>query len=184
VTVTRAPTAVVLTLADVNVMDEDAFAAALGGLFEHSPWVARNAYAGRPFASVDDLQRALGAAMRAAPRPRQVELIRAHPELAGREARAGELTAESASEQARAGLHRLSADEVGALEALNRSYRERFGFPLVVCVREHNKDSILAWGRERLARSSDEEVATALGEIAKIAGLRLRDLVAGTEDAP
>jgi OHCU decarboxylase len=173
-----------LALDDVNAMDEDAFVAALGGLFEHSPWVARDACAARPFESVSDLQRALGAAMRGAPRARQVELIRAHPELAGREARAGELTAESASEQARAGLHRLSAEEVRTLSELNRAYRERFGFPLVVCVREHTKDSILAWGRERLAHSSDEEVATALGEIEKIAGLRLADLVVGTEVAP
>jgi OHCU decarboxylase len=158
-------------------MDEDAFVAALGGLFEHSPWVARDACGRRPFASVDDLHGALEAAMRAAPRARQVELIRAHPELAGREARAGELTAASAGEQARAGLDRLSAREVRALSELNRDYRERFGFPLVVCVREHTKDSILAWGRERVAHAPDAEVGIALGEIAKIAGLRLRDMV-------
>ena len=60
---------------------------------------------------------------------------------------------------------------------MNRAYRERFGFPLVICVREHTKDSILAWGRARLGHTADDEVATALGEIAKIAGLRLRDLV-------
>jgi OHCU decarboxylase len=163
-------------------MDEDAFVAALGALFEHSAWVARDAHARRPFASVDDLHAALEAAMRAAPRARQVELIRAHPELAGREARAGELTDASAGEQARAGLDRLSAAEVRALAELNRDYRARFGFPLVVCVREHTKESILAWGRERMAHAPDEEVAIALGEIAKIAGLRLRDLVA--EGAP
>jgi 2-oxo-4-hydroxy-4-carboxy-5-ureidoimidazoline decarboxylase len=99
----------------------------------------------------------------------------------GREAAAGELTEASSSEQARAGLHRLSADEVRALRDLNAAYRERFGFPLVVCVREHTKDSILAWGRARLAHDAEAEVETALGEIAKIAHLRLRDLVA--EDA-
>src|SRR5919202_2290656 len=172
-----------LTLDDVGAMDEDAFVAALGGVFEHSPWVARDASAARPFGSVDELAGALEAAMRAAPRARQLELIRAHPELAGREARAGELTAESAGEQARAGLDRLSAAEVAELEALNEGYRERFGFPLVVCVREHTKDSILAWGRERLAHAPDHEVAIALGEIAKIARLRLDDLVAPGEGA-
>jgi OHCU decarboxylase len=140
--------------------------------------VARAAFADRPFSSVDDLRRALERAMRAAPRERQVALIRAHPELAGREARAGELTRESAGEQARAGLDRLSAGEVRALAELNREYRERFGFPLVVCVREHTKDSILAWGRERLGHTTDDEVAIALGEVAKLADLRLRDLVA------
>jgi 2-oxo-4-hydroxy-4-carboxy-5-ureidoimidazoline decarboxylase len=177
VTVSRA-TMTRLTLGDLDAMDEDAFAAALGGVFEHSPWVARDAYARRPFASVDALAGALAAAMRAAARERQLALIRAHPELAGREARAGELTRESAGEQARAGLDRLSAGEVRALAELNRAYRERFGFPLVVCVHEHTKDSILAWGRERLGHTTDEEVAIALGEVAKIAELRLRDLVA------
>jgi OHCU decarboxylase len=166
-----------LALAEVNTMDEDAFVAALGDLFEHSPWVARAAFDHRAFASVADLHGALEAAMQAAPRERQVALIRAHPELAGREARAGELTEASTGEQARAGLDRLTAEELGELEAVNRAYRERFGFPLVVCVREHTKDSILAWGRARLRHTADDEVATALGEIAKIAGLRLRDLV-------
>jgi OHCU decarboxylase len=180
VTVTRATadgTRPQLALAEVNALGEDAFVAALGDLFEHSPWVARAAFARRPFASVADLHNALEAAMRAAPRERQVALIRAHPELAGREARAGELTAASTGEQARAGLDRLTAEELGELEAVNRAYRERFGFPLIVCVREHTKDSILAWGRARLGHTADDEVATALGEIAKIAGLRLRDLV-------
>ena len=166
-----------LALAEVNALGEDAFVAALGDLFEHSPWVARAALHRRPFASVGDLHAALEAAMRAAPRARQVALIRAHPELAGRKARAGELTEASTGEQARAGLDRLSAAELQELEAVNRAYRERFGFPLVVCVREHTKDSILAWGRARLSHTADDEVATALGEIAKIAGLRLRDLV-------
>jgi OHCU decarboxylase len=176
VTVTRAATPM-LTLGEIDAMDEPTFVAALGPLFEHSPWVARDAYARGPFATMGDLHAALEAAMRAAPPERRLALIRAHPELAGREAAAGELTAASAGEQARAGLDRMSADEVRDLRELNRAYRERFGFPLVVCVREHTKGSILAWGRERLARSSDDEVATTLGEIAKIAGLRLRDLV-------
>jgi OHCU decarboxylase len=175
--------AAMLALDDLNTMEEDAFAAALGGVFEHSPWIARDAWARRPFASVGELAAALEAAMRAAPRSRQLDLIRAHPELAGREARAGELTAESAGEQARAGLDRLSASEVADLEALNAAYRERFGFPLIVCVREHTKDSILAWGRERLSHADDDEVAIALGEIAKIARLRLDDLVASKESA-
>ena len=178
---TRA-TVAMLRLADLNAMDEDAFADALDGVFEHSPWVARDAHAAGPFATVDDLHAALAAAMRGAQRERQVGLIRAHPELAGREATAGQLTAESAGEQARAGLDRLSADDVRALRNLNRSYRERFGFPFVVCVREHTKASILRWGTERLTHRVDEEVAIALGEIAKIARLRLDDLVVA-EDA-
>src|SRR3954451_9406955 len=170
--------AAMLALDDLNARDEDAFVAALGGVFKHSPWVARDASARRPFTTVSELAGALEGAMRAASRARQRALIRARPELAGREAHAGELTVESAGEQARAGLDRLTAAEVADLQSLNGSDREGFGFPLLVCVREHTKDSILAWGRERLSSTADEEVAIALGEIAKIARLRLDDLVA------
>jgi OHCU decarboxylase len=166
-----------VTLPQLNAMGEEAFVDSLGALFEHSPWVARGAWSRRPFAGVDQLHCALEAAMRAAPRDRQVALIRAHPELAGRQAQAGELTEASTREQSGAGLDRLSAAEVSELDGLNRAYRERFGLPLIVCVREHTPQSILAWGRERLERAPDAEVETALGEIAKIARLRLADVV-------
>jgi OHCU decarboxylase len=172
------PTTAPLTLADVNALDEAAFVAAFGSLFEHSPWVAEGAWRRRPFASVADLHGAFEAALREAPRERQLAVIRAHPELAGREAEEGELTAESAREQASAGLDRLSADQVRALHELNAAYRERFGFPLVVCVREHTFASIVAFGEARLGHDEDEEVAIALGEVAKIAHLRLEDVVA------
>lgn len=166
-----------LTIEGVNAMDHDTFGAVLGAVFERSPWVARRAWARRPFRDVAGLQGALEVAMREAPPEQQVALIRAHPELAGGEAVAGELTEASTREQSGAGLDRLSAEEVAALAGLNRAYRERFGFPLVVCVREHTVPSIVSWGRERLARSRGEEVETALGEIAKIARLRLEALV-------
>jgi 2-oxo-4-hydroxy-4-carboxy-5-ureidoimidazoline decarboxylase len=149
----------------------------LGALFEHSPWVAEAAWRKRPFRTVAELEDALEAAMREAPLDRQLELIRAHPELAGREAQERTLTRESSHEQASAGLDRLTADEFEALQRLNRSYRERFGFPLIVCVREHTKDSIIAWGNARLEHSRDQEIDTALGEIVKIARLRLGDLI-------
>jgi 2-oxo-4-hydroxy-4-carboxy-5-ureidoimidazoline decarboxylase len=114
--------------------------------------------------------------VREAPRERQLALVRAHPELAGREAQAGELTEASAGEQASAGLDRLTAQEIERWRALNRAYRERFDFPLVVCVREHTKASIMGWAEERLAHGADEELAVALDEIAKIARLRLEEL--------
>jgi xanthine dehydrogenase D subunit len=151
----------------------------LAGVFEHSPWVVETAWRRGPFATVDELHAALVAAVRDAPRERQLELIRAHPELAGREAEAGTLTRESSHEQASAGLDRLTAHELEAWRGLNRSYRERFGFPLIVCVREHTKDSILAWGATRLEHSREQEIEIALGEIAKIARLRLADLLSG-----
>ena len=149
----------------------------LGGLFEHSPWIAETAWRQQPFRNVAELETALEAAMREAPRERQLGLIRAHPELAGREAAERTLTRESSQEQNSAGLDRLTPDELEALRRLNRSYRERFGFPLIVCVREHTKDSIIAWGSARLEHSREEEIDIALGEITKIARLRLADLL-------
>jgi OHCU decarboxylase len=174
-----APGPVQLSLADLSGLDERRFVGALGALFEHSPWVAAAAWHRRPFSSGADLHGALAAAMRDAPRERQLALIRAHPDLAGREAAQGTLTRESSREQASAGLDRLTAAQVEALRRLNRSYRERFGFPLIVCVREHTRASILAWGAARLENSREQELETALGEISKIAQLRLADLIGG-----
>jgi OHCU decarboxylase len=149
----------------------------LSRLFEHSPWVAEAAWHRAPFARVADLQAAVEAAVREAPGERQLALILAHPELAGREAEEGTLTRESSSEQASAGLNRLIPEELEAWRRLNRSYRERFGFPLIVCVREHTKESIIAWGNARLDNSREQEIEVALGEITKIAWLRLADLL-------
>ena len=146
---------------------EAAFVARYGAVFEHSPWVAREAFhRGGDF----------DAAVREAPRDQQLSLVRAHPELAGREAEEGELTEASAREQAGAGLNRLTAEELAEWRALNRDYRERFGFPLFACVREHTKDSILAWGRERLDNDPEQELDITIGEVLKIARLRLEDV--------
>jgi OHCU decarboxylase len=166
-----------LSLAELGGLDKRGFVGALGSLFERSPWVVEAAWRRRPFGSVPELHAALEVAMREAPRERRLELIRAHPELAGREAQQRELTRDSSHEQAAAGLDRLTADELEALRRLNTAYRERFGFPLIVCVREHTKDSIIAWGVARLAHTREEEINIALGEITKIARLRLADLV-------
>jgi 2-oxo-4-hydroxy-4-carboxy-5-ureidoimidazoline decarboxylase len=160
---------------DIDQLDREAFVARFGPLFEHSPWVAEHAWADRPFASRDELYEALCSAMYAAPRERQLELIRAHPDLAGRAAIAGSLTADSRREQSSAGLDQLTPDEFAAFTRINGAYRERFGFPFVVCVREHTKESILRTAAERLEHAPQEEIRVALGEIAKIARLRLED---------
>ncbi|HWQ12392.1 MAG TPA: 2-oxo-4-hydroxy-4-carboxy-5-ureidoimidazoline decarboxylase [Roseiflexaceae bacterium] len=165
------------TLQAINALDQEGFTAALGGIFERSPWVASETWRARPFASLDALHQALCAAVAAAPTERQVALIRAHPDLAGRAAIAGELTAESTREQASAGLDRLTPEEYAAFTRLNSAYRERFGFPFVICVREHTKESILAQFAARLQNERAAEIETALGEISKIARLRLYDLV-------
>ena len=154
----------------------DAFVDRYGALFEHSPWVAERAWEKRPFSDRDDLAAKLEQAMYEAPRDRQLALIRAHPDLAGRAAIEGTLTADSRKEQSSAGLDRLTPEEYEAFTRANTAYGERFGFPFVVCVREHDKASILATAEARLQNDPETEVKTALGEIAKIARLRLDDL--------
>ncbi len=151
--------------------------ATFGAVYEDSPWIAAEAWDARPFASLDDLHRALSAVVENAPRDRQEALIRAHPDLVGEAARAGTLTRASAGEQAAAGLDRLSPSEIAEFDRLNRAYRERFGVPFVICARENKKETVLAGFDRRLRNSRDDELAAALAEIAKIARYRLQDLV-------
>lgn len=163
------------TLEEINAFGRDAFVAALGPLFEHSPWVAEGAHGTGPFRDADGLHAALCRVMLAAPVERQLELVRAHPDLAGRLAKAGALTASSAREQSAAGLDRLGPGEAAEIERLNGAYKERFGFPFVICARLNEKDAILASMRSRLRNTPDAELSTALAEIAKIARLRLNE---------
>jgi 2-oxo-4-hydroxy-4-carboxy-5-ureidoimidazoline decarboxylase len=166
-----------LTLDQINTADHDTFVTLLGWVFEGSPWVAAGAWAARPFADGAALHAALCAVMGAAPPDQQIALIRAHPDLVGRAALAGTLTPESTHEQAAAGLDRLTPAEQATFAQLNARYRARFGFPFVLCARENKKASILAGFAARLDHSRDEEIATALAEIAKIARLRLGDVL-------
>jgi 2-oxo-4-hydroxy-4-carboxy-5-ureidoimidazoline decarboxylase len=166
-----------LTLERLNQLDQAMFTQALGAIFEHTPEIARRTWARRPFASVAGLHAALTATLMALSADEQLALIRAHPDLAGKAAIAGELTPESAREQASARLDRLTPGEFEHFTRLNNAYRERFGMPFVICVRNHTRASILASFEERLAHGREQVIATALGEIAAIAGLRLRDLV-------
>ena len=161
----------------INRASQDEFVAALGAIFEHSPWIAAETWPARPFASAEALHAALCATVERAPLERKLALIRAHPDLAGKAAIAGELTAESTREQRSAGLSALTPDEFARFTQLNTAYRERFGFPFVICAREHTKTSILASFAERLGHTDAQEVAAALAEIAKIARLRLADAV-------
>lgn len=165
------------TVSDLNTLDQEEFVALLGPLFEQSPWIAAETWQVRPFMSLPHLHDALSAVMYGAAVERQIALIRAHPDLVGRAARAGTLTPDSQGEQASAGLDRLSPEEVATFTEMNDAYQERFGFPFVICVRENKKAGILAGFRERQSHTRDEEIATALGEIAKISYLRLLDRV-------
>jgi 2-oxo-4-hydroxy-4-carboxy-5-ureidoimidazoline decarboxylase len=170
-----------LILAQVNALDRPCFVAALGHLFEGPPWIVEAAWEARPFATLDDLQSKLVAVMEAAPVERQVALIQAHPDLVGRAALAGTLSPASTGEQTAAGLDQLTPDEIATFTRLNAEYRERFGFPFVVCARENKKDSILAGFAQRMDHTRDEEITTALAEIAKICRLRLLDTIRAVE---
>ena len=168
-----------VSLQSLNTADKAAFTAALGHLFEHSPWVAEETWPKRPFASAEALHAALCTTMRAAPRERQLALIRAHPDLAGRLAQQRQLTADSTREQASAGLDRLTDAELAEFTRQNDAYQARFGFPFIICARLNAKDAILAAMRTRLGNAPDAEFTTALGEIEKIAWLRLQDKLQG-----
>jgi 2-oxo-4-hydroxy-4-carboxy-5-ureidoimidazoline decarboxylase len=165
-------------IATVGELDRPAFVARFGGVFEASPWIADAAWAEGPFADVDALHAALVAVVDAAPREQRLALIRAHPDLAGKAAIAGDLTPESTAEQASAGLDRLTPGQFARVTELNDAYRERFGFPFVICARDHDADAIIAAMERRVAHDPDTEEQTALAQIARIARLRLEDLVA------
>ena len=166
-----------MTLEEINRLDRAGFVAAVGWVFEDSPWVAERAFDARPFASVDTLHGAMVAAMRGVPRAEQLALIRAHPALAGTEAQAGTLTAASTREQAAAGLGTLSTEEAAELRRLNERYVATFGFPFVICARQNRKDAILGTLRARLSNTREQEIANAIAQIGEIARLRIADLV-------
>jgi OHCU decarboxylase len=164
-------------LSSLNQLNREAFAQRCGPFFEHSPWVAERTWAKRPFASVSQLHETMCGVVRAASADEQLALMRAHPDLVGRLARDGRLTRESTGEQAAAGLDALSGDEISAFERYNAEYRERFGFPFIICARENRKDAILAAFPKRLQNTREQEIAAALAEIERIARLRMNDAV-------
>jgi 2-oxo-4-hydroxy-4-carboxy-5-ureidoimidazoline decarboxylase len=159
-------------------MSESEFLQALGGIFESSPWVAGRVVDARPFASVDALHAAMVAAVRRASTEVQLGLLRAHPDLAGKAARAGVLSGASSAEQSSAGLDRLFDEEREQFSRLNAAYRETFGFPFIIAVRQHDKHGILAAFEARLRNPVAQEIETALGQVAVITRLRLDALVA------
>ena len=168
------------SLASLNEAPADAFVAALGGVFEHAPWVAASVASRRPFATLADLFVAMRTAVLDQGEDRRLELLRSHPELAGAAARSGNMTVESVAEQGSAGLDRLSSARAAMFDGLNRAYKERFGFPFIICVRRHGRDSLLREFQRRVVLGIYEERMTALGEVFRIAALRLDSLV----DAP
>jgi 2-oxo-4-hydroxy-4-carboxy-5-ureidoimidazoline decarboxylase len=166
-----------LTISQLNQLDQAEFLRVIGPVFEHSPWIAEATWQKKPFADLEKLHHALRRTVENSGEAKQLSLIRAHPDLVGRAALTGTLTRESAGEQAGAGLNKLSPDEIALFQMQNEAYREKFGFPFVVCARLNKKDAILAGFESRLKNSQEQEIKTALEEIFKIAELRLRDLI-------
>lgn len=169
----------VLSIDEVNALPAAAFTETFAGIAEHAPWVAERAAASRPFANraamVDAFQRAIAGAGEA----EQTALLRAHPDLAGRAALAGELTAESTREQAGAGLDTLTADEFAQFTALNDAYKARFGIPFILAVKGATKHQILASFESRIGGALAEERMTALAQVLRIVRFRLEERVAG-----
>jgi len=166
-----------VTLDQLNEGAETDFLVALGGVFENSPWLVERAIARRPFSSRDALLDALMDILRTASEDEKMALIRAHPDLAGKAARAGELTGHSTREQASAGLDRLSEAEFDRFSRLNDAYRKTFGFPFIIAVLDHTKETILASFEDRLKNSRTAEIEEAIRNIGRIVSLRVIGIV-------
>ena len=167
-----------MTIFELNALEPAGFTDALGAIFEHSPWVAAAVAHQRPFSSLTTLHAAMCSAMRAAPRDQQLELIRAHPELASRIS----MTADSVAEQRGAGLDSLTPNEHAALLELNRAYSARFGFPFILAVKGKDKSDVCAALEGRVSNELETELETALAEIEKIARFRLEALISSERD--
>ncbi len=164
-------------MAAINGLDHVAFVQKFGGIFENSPWVAEQAWDKRPFANVDAVHAAMVEVAKLAPAPRQLALLQSHPDLAGKEAQAGAMTASSVTEQASAGLNALSKDEMTQISDLNAAYKRKFGFPFIIAVRMHTKEGIFFEFRHRLQNDTVTEYANDLQNVYAITRLRLAKLL-------
>ena len=162
-----------MTLEEINNLDRPAFVGALGWIFEHSPWVAEEAWWMRPFDNLDALLAAMASAVRLAGRAKQLALILAHPDLGTR----AKMSSASVGEQAGAGLDQLSAEEMNRLQELNAAYTARFGFPFILAVKGATKNDILRALEQRLGEEPESEIQTALMQIERIAWFRLSGAV-------
>jgi len=164
-------------IASINAMDREAFVQKFGGIFENSPWVAEKAWEKKPFGSLDEMHAAMVAVAKYAPATAQLALLQSHPDLAGKEAQAGAMTASSVSEQASAGLNALSHDEMVQVSDLNAAYKKKFGFPFIIAVRMHTKEGILFEFNRRLQNDTQTEFANDLQNVYVIIRLRLNKLL-------
>lgn len=170
------------TLQHLNTCAPEVFCATLADIWEHAPWVAHGVIDQRPFATVDALHAAMVDVVAALDEPARVAFYAGHPELAGDDARRGLMTDASIAEQGTLSLAQLDTHEAERWSALNRAYRTRFGFPFILCIRRHTRESALQAFEQRLAQDRTTELATTLGEIAAITRLRLDHLVSDVPD--
>ena len=164
-------------MAGINGMDRPAFVQKFGGIFEKSPWVAEGAWDKRPFAGIGDMHAAMVNVVKTAPLPNQLALLQSHPDLAGKEAQAGAMTASSVSEQASAGLNALSKDEIKQISDYNVAYKQKFGFPFIIAVRMHTKEGIFFDFSRRLQNDTGTEYANDLQNVYAITLLRLNNML-------
>lgn len=165
------------SIAQLNQLDKVTFVDLLGSVYEHSRWVAERAAQARPFADKAALLSAMQQVLADAAEAEQLALIRGHPDLAGKAALRGELTQASTNEQASAGLDQCSPEELARFHELNTRYKERFGFPFIMAVKNATRQQILAGFESRIDHSAEQEFAMALTQINRIALFRINDLI-------
>ncbi|PAD89271.1 OHCU decarboxylase [Niallia circulans] len=161
------------TIAEINQMNRQEFIEKIGWVFEHSPWIANKTWKYHPFPSLNTLYQLMVQAVTEAPIEDQLDLIRAHPDLGAKL----QMTSSSSKEQKGAGLNQLSQQEFMQFAALNKAYSEKFGFPFILAVKGHTKDSIYQSMKERINHTKKEEFQTALIEIFAISKYRLEEIV-------
>lgn len=171
------------SLEQLNTCAPEVFCATLADIWEHAPWVAQGVVGQRPFATVEALHTAMVGVVAGRDEPARVAFYAGHPELAGEDARRGTMTDASIAEQGTLSLARLDAHEAERWSALNRAYRTRFGFPFILCIRRHTRESALQAFEQRLERDRATELTTTLAEIAAITRLRLDRLVSDVSHA-
>ena len=166
-----------MRIEDVNTLEPARFVETFGGLYEHSPWVVERASGCGPFADFPHLLAVMTDIVDSASERERLDLLCAHPELAGKAAIDKTLTDASTTEQASAGLDRMTPQEFETFHRLNAAYREKFGFPFIICVRLTDKPGILSAMHSRLENDRDTEFKTALDEVAKIVRIRLEEII-------
>jgi len=173
------------TIHEINALSPEEFIRLLGGIYEHSPWVAEGAYGSRPFRNREALESAMRGVVDGCSTDQRIGILRAHPQLSGKEARQGNLTADSAQEQSRLSLNALSGADLQQMLDINQRFMRKFGFPGIVAVRLHDAvDTVIADLERRIESEYADEVEAALGQVHHIARFRLHDLVSQNPVSP